>query len=261
MIMKNASTIFQIILQSILIFLLIFIWVRYYVSPLWLTFVISILSTITIELLYRLFVNKKVKTKQLKNKEKAHAENIFISICTNKQKYLDFLYKTLSTKDKCEKTDNYIIIINHDVKRAIFPINKLRKINCDDILKVIQDTKSEKLDEVVILCNNIEKECIAFANKFSLKISFFNKYETYKNIYKEFNSFPEEELILKKTKKNTFKELLSYAFSYDKAKGYGLTALILLISSIFVSFNLYYSIMVTILVLFTFISLSNKKEA
>lgn len=259
--MKKASTIFQIILQTLLIFLLMFIWIRYYISPLWLTFVISTSSTIIIELLYRLLINKKSKNKQLKNKEKALAENIFISICTTEQEYLNFLYKTLSTKDKCENKNSYIIINKYDTKKAIIPINKFEKINCDDILKAIKATRNDNLDEILILCNDIEKECISFAKKFNLKISFSNKYETYKNIYKEYNSFPEERLALKKIKKNTLKEFISYAFSYDKAKGYGLTALILLISSIFVTFNLYYSIMVTVLVLFTFISLSNKKEA
>ena len=120
--MRKINFIFQEVLKIFLIFLLSFIWIRYFVRRLWLTVLISAIITLTIYLILYFIKRKKKNKEGLKIKEKEEAENMFLSLaCDNKR--MDFFFKLASSKhSNVKKFSKYILISHEDGKKTLlFP--------------------------------------------------------------------------------------------------------------------------------------------
>ena len=90
--MKNFLLIFQNILKLFVIFLISFIWTKYFIKTLWICLLVSIFITFLIYFSIRYFQRKKYNKNNLKIKEKDDAENMFLSLATSKNS-IDFYFK------------------------------------------------------------------------------------------------------------------------------------------------------------------------
>lgn len=254
--MRKIILILQIALRLLLIFLLFFVWIRFFVKSLLYSVLISIACTIFVELILKIFAAKINKQKQLKIKEKEECENMFLSLCVNKDA-LDFFYNLALIRHTAIKKRKYIIINHKDYNVILYPFLKFSQITKDDLTEILKEIKNQKFKKLVIVCGDATKETILFVKNFDFEITILDKFETYSKIYKEYDFFPKITTTYKPNKKNTMKELLAYSFNKTKAKSYVFSALILFLSSMFVRINLYYSIMISILLIFAIISFFN----
>lgn len=255
--MKKIFVLFQIFIKSFIIFLILFIWLRYIFNSFWLAIVTSVFLTLLIELLYSVIKRKKGIKNSLKIKEKEDADKMFFSLSKDIN-YIDFYYKLVKSRhSNAIKLKKYILITHQDgSKVALFPYIKFQALCFDDIISSYNIIK-QPIDKIVITCNDYEKNIINNIKSFSCPVVLLNKYETYENLYKEYDFYPEISTVELNTR-YTLKDFFSLAFNRSKSKGYFISAIILFIASWFIQFNIYYSVFASILFLFALISLTNK---
>lgn len=260
--MKRITPLFQVFFKIILIFLLCFVWVRYFVRSLVSAVTISAILTFVIDLFLKIIFSKRIEKQKLKEKELKDAQDIFFSMAVA-DKPLSFFEKVYKDKNELSFHKHFFSYIEDEKKVVVFPIWTFKEVSVDEITQVVKSTKKEKPDKIIILGDSFSKESFSFVKNFTVEILLYDKFETYNNIYKKNQLFPQITKKEQEKKKLSFKELLVYSFDRKRAKGYLFSALALLFSSLFVSATLYYSIVASCLLVFSLISLTSpftKKE-
>ena len=254
--MKKILNIFQILLQVALIFFIVLIWARYFISSLWLGLLVSLIVTIFIELAIK-FLQKRTNTaKNLKLQEKEEAENMFLSLCTSSTP-LNFFYELAKTKHKAIKKGKYILIEHDEDIVALIPILSFSPLQSDDLLPFISLAKKNNWKKIVVVCGEVDRNTNSFAKNFDIEILLLDKYNSYSNLYKPYDFFPTITMKYKKDKKLAFKDLVAYSFNRGRTKGYLFSAFILFLSSLLIRPSLYYCIVASLLLLFALISYTN----
>lgn len=237
-----------------LIFLAVFVWIRYFVKSLISSIIISAVITFIIDIVTRLvFKRKEIKLSQ-KIKEKEDAENMFLSLATT-QDYLSFFKKF--GKDDCIKHKDYISFIENSKKTILYPFLSFSSLSINDVAQIMKKVQKSKPQKIIIVAGEISKECFQFIKIFDEEIELLDKYQTYSKLYKPANIYPEITRKVKKNKKLTIKELLAHSFNRARCKGYILSAFALLFCSLFVKATLYYTIVTSLLLIFAIISYTN----
>lgn len=255
-IMKKFLFVLQVFIKCFLIFLILFIWLRYLFNSLWLSLLIAFAVTLFVELISIFIKKKKGDKTNLKIKEKEEAEMMFFSL-SNDTDYMEFFSKLVKSRHSSTlKYKRYIYITHQDNTRVVlYPHLKYQTLNIDDIVSIIGSIK-KNIDRLVIVCNDYNKDILNYTYNYDFEIVLLDKYQTYQNLYKEYDFYPII-TINKKASKQTFKDFLSMTFNKNKAKGYLISALALLVASFFVRYNLYYNIFATILLIFALFSFVN----
>lgn len=254
--MKKILNIFQILLQVALIFFIVLIWARYFISSLWLGLLVSLIVTIFIELAIK-FLQKRTNTaKNLKLQEKEDAENMFLSLCTSSTP-LNFFYELAKTKHKAIKKGKYILIEHEEDIVALIPILSFSPLQSDDLLPFISLAKKNNWKKIVVVCGEVDRNTNSFAKNFDIEILLLDKYNSYSNLYKPYDFFPTITMKYKKDKKLAFKDLIAYSFNRGRTKGYLFSAFILFLSSLLIRPSIYYCIVASLLLLFALISYTN----
>ena len=258
--MKKFLIVLQIFIKCSLIFLIAFIWSRFIFKELWIAVVVSICLTLIIEFISIFISQKHGYKKHLKINEKELAENMFLSLSSDTNS-LDFFYNLANVRHKnLVKRKKYIKIIHdQNLNVILYPLLKFQSIQIDDINDIIKECKKDKPNKLIIVCNDYDKICLTFTKNFDFEIILLNKYESYTELYKEYEYFPKLTLTYKKEIKKTFKDLLAYSFNKSRTKGYIISAVVLFISSFFVKISLYYCIIASLLLLFALLSYTNPK--
>ena len=251
--MQKVNFIIKLLFRFFLFFLLGFIWIRFFLKSLWLSILLSSLISICVIILLEAISTKRAKITRLKIKEKEDAENMFLSLATSKNP-IDFFHKLTTKKHEATKKKSYILIKHEDHNVLLYPYTSFAPITPDDITKILSTIQKEKYKKLVICCGDVSKETINFVKNFDAEIILLDKFQTYSEIYKFYDCFPKITLSYKRTKKESFKELLSFSFNRSRTKSYLLSALVLLFSSLFVQMSLYYAIFSSLLVIFAIIS-------
>lgn len=255
--MKNFLLIFQNILKLFVIFLISFIWTKYFIKTLWICLLVSIFITFLIYFSIRYFQRKKYNKNNLKIKEKDDAENMFLSLATSKNS-IDFYFKLAKSKyPSVEKKKEYILI-NHSekVQTALVPFLKFTEMSVDNLTNIILMLNDPKIKKVVICTYAATLDAQAFTKNFDKTVVILDKFDTYALLYKAYGIFPEVSMEYKKDKKLVFRDIISYAFNPSRAKGYIISALFLFLSSFIIAANLYYCIFASILLVFALLSYS-----
>ena len=255
--MKYISLILQSFLRILLIFCLTFIWVRYFIRQLWLAVLISGIITLILDIFIRLITRRKYSKNSMKIKEKEEAENMFLSLVTSTN-YINFFFSIAKKENSNSvKKKNYILIENTTNKTLFYPFMSANDLTKDDIAKIIITANKEKVNKIVITCGEINKEAYSFSKSINIPIILLDKFLTYNNLYKYYDIYPEITMSYQKSKKLAFKEMLAFSFNKSRTKGYFLSAIVLLISTLFIRMNVYYCIMASLLIIFALISFFN----
>lgn len=258
--MKRFSRIFQALFRFIIIFLIAFVWTRYFISPLWLALVIAIATSIMIDAILRIIFRRKNSIAALKKSEQEEAENAFLSLSLD-PKALDFFLRLASIKHSAEKKKNSILI-SHDGGEKVLLIPHLshKNLSVDDIASFVLLARNFNAKKVVIPCKNTDKECFSFIKNFDEEFVILNQYETYQKLYRNCNMLPEIKMKYKKEKALAFRELAIFSLNKSRAKGYFLSALVLCFSTLFVRTTIYYCVVASVLMILALVSLCNPFE-
>lgn len=258
--MQRFLFILQVLLKCSMIFLIAFIWLRFLLSSSWISGIIAFSVTLFIELI-SLYLKKKNKNKtSLKLKEKEDAENMFLSLLTDKN-YLNFFFELSKSRHSQTKVRKKYILIEHldNTKIILYPFIKISSFKEDDILEICKLCQSDNPDKIVIICNEYEKKCESFIKNLSQNILILDKYETYSLLYKDYDFYPNITERYYKQSKLKIKDLIAYSFNKSRTKGYLFSALVLFSTSFFVKLNLYYCLVGTMLLFFALISFINPR--
>ncbi len=258
--MRKFNLIFQEVLKCALLFMLFFIWFRFLIrKSLALVIVLSLLSSVVVYL-FLLFLSRRKKIKTgLKIKEKEDAENMFLSLSCE-EKYMEFFEKLARTKhDNVAKHKSYLTISHpENVKTVLFPDFAFEGLTANKLFEIYNKVKKENATKIVILCKEVsDKKVFPLLGAFSEKIVIFDQYQTYEKLYKFYNVFPEITRRYASEKKLAIKDFFSYSFNKKRTKGYLFSALVLVISSLFLRTTIYYCIVASLLVVFAIISQFN----
>lgn len=258
--MKRFSHVFQAFFRFVLIFFVIFVWTRYFVSSLWLAILISTIASIVIDIIIRIIFHKKKSIASLKKTEQEEAENAFLSLSLDPDA-INFFLSLAKSKHNAEKKDN-CILINHDDggKVLLVPFLSHKNLSPDNIASYIILARKFDAKKIVIACGNADKECFSFAKNFEEECVILNQYETYQKLYREYNIMPKINTKYKKEKALAFKELAMFSLNKSRAKSYFISALVLCFSTLFVRTTIYYCIVASILTILAIISLFNPFE-
>lgn len=258
--MRKILFLLQIFLKFVLVFFISFIWLRFFIKTLWISALISVVISVLLNVALHIILKKNKSSQALKINEKEKAEDMFFSLSLN-ENYLSFFKNLAESRHKNVFIKNKYISIVHEnqTKSILYPFIGLQTLSPNDLLKIINETKKEKEEKLVLICYDYDKSLIGFLKNFNYEIIILNRFETYAKLFKEYDFYPEITIKYKKEAKTTFKELIAYSFNRTRTKGYIFASIILALTSLFVKLNIYYCIISSLLLIFALISYFNPK--
>ena len=249
-----------------MIFLFVLIWIKYFVETFWLSMLISAILTLVIDFILKAISSRKNKKNQLINQNKNKIENyINYFVETDKKDNINFFFNLAKTKHNTTKNSNYICICHPNKKIILFPYFFEREIEIDDIIYIANKCKKESADKIIVLAKNININAINYANKSKNNILILGKEQVYSYLLEKYNYYPEIPTE-KEIKKTSFKQIINFSINKKRTKGYFLSSVILVFSSFFVPYKLYYIIMASLLLALSFVCfysnniISNQKQ-
>ena len=244
---------FNILFRLFLIFLICFIWVRYFVSSLELTLAISAILTVCFEIIIHFFLDKRYAKTKLKADEEKLAEKISSNFVLNPKLATTYFLNLAKINYNAKKVGSYIEITNkgeESFKTILFPLYSYNPLSAQDVVEIIKKTEKSKLSKIVVCSYKVSKEAHEISKKFSdFKIFLLDSKACFSKLIKHYNFYPENLKEIEIISKPKFKEILKQALSKSRAKGYLVASLVLLFSSFIVRMNIYYVVFSSILLL------------
>ncbi|NLC17209.1 MAG: hypothetical protein GX756_04945 [Clostridiales bacterium] len=239
--------------------LIIFIWIKYYAK----SWSLSILYTaIVMAVLIIVFdiIFKKDKPKESAT-DKAKKEQIMNQLCLNTAaQNLEFFGKLLSIQYDVTAQKSCLIIKKDNLNMAVFLKFSTSKLAPNNIIDAIKDSKEFYAKKILILCNGANANAYSFAACIDgVQITILDDNAVYE-LMKRYNMYPEINLKINKFPKSLkLKELAAIALSRKRVKGYFLGSLLLLFSSFFVRYYIYYRIAATIMMIMALVAMKDFK--
>lgn len=254
--MTKLSKILDFIFGTIFVFLSVFIWTRYFVHNTFLTIFITSGVTVSVVGLFYFTRLKKEEKVNLTKKELTNANNCTrLFMLSSKSNAINWIYNILSTKYNVTKKADYLFF-NQIVLR---PVYTTLKIDEEIVLNTFTKTKSLNPKKIIICSKSIEPEALQLAKSIKqTKIILLNEQEFYFSILKPLG-FECEKTYVEQTKKGKgISALFNIIFNRHRTKAYSITAIVLLLASFLMRYNLYYIIMASILSLMALFSYFNR---
>ena len=256
--MKTFNSFITHLGRIVLIFLLVFIWVRYYEPNLSLCLVYTSILTFASDCLLSMFLQKRDIKTTLKKQEITDAENFANLFVLNGNAFANnFWHKTISQKHTATKKTYYTSFEKNSEKVAIYSHYTLEKLRPSDVLSIYNKLKKEKIDKIIICTNEVEPQSKTFISHLPCKMVILDKYEAYEKLMKKYNSFPEVETKINLNETSKWKSFLAFSLNRGRVKGYVFSSIILIISSFFVRASVYYLVISTILLCLAIFSFTN----
>lgn len=255
----NVYNVIDLFFKTLLIFLLTFVWVRYFVKSLLLAIFLSAFITILIDIFSYLIKTKINSKKQIAKDEENKINEITNSLIYSKNsKVVDYFFNLAKSKHNTTKKSKYIELNYTNSNIILYPMFKLEEIASQDILDIYNSIKSRNIKRIIICTSSYNTKAKNVASKLDKEIVILDGRQTYFELIKRYGIYPDK-IELRQAKKQTFLELVSYALNKKRTKGYFCSSLLILFCSFFVSYSLYYVIMSSILLVLAFASFSNPK--
>lgn len=272
----------NIVIRIFLIFLICFVWMRYFIDTFWLSVLYTALLTISIEFIIHFFLTRKKSKKSLKNEEEKLAEKISATFIFSHQAALDYFYKLSKINYSVKKLSKYIVItdkkekkselnekieLNNDLievenkedkienKTILYPHYSYSSISPQNLVEILKVIEKQKATKLIVCGYKIESTTYNLVQKIKdIKIILLDSKNCYLKLIRPHNFFPDNLKDFSLQNKVKFKELLRASLSRKHSKGYFIASLILLFSSFIVRLNIYYVIMSSFLLLLSLLS-------
>ena len=255
--MKTFNKILSTGFRLLTIYLICFVWFRYYfdlVLALFLSGALTLLIDFFITLTYK---RKNIKA-SLKDEEQKKAENYANSfIFADDKKSVDFFYNLALKKHNAKKSSKFVTIEYETSRVVLYPFYTIRSFLPEDLVHIYNQANKVKATKLVVCVNEIDPQAEKLAKLLDLKILLLDKYDTYKKLMVSYGCFPEE-MALKEIKPSV-SSLVEYSLNRKRTKGYFFSSLILLFSSFIVRYNIYYVIFSSLLLILSLFSFFNPK--
>lgn len=249
------QTKFSIISNSIfkyfIIFAISFLWLNFYSQNLLVVALISIIIAIVVgQLIYLISKHKKnLINLSIKEKEKMKYSSTQLLLASEKE-ICTFFHIILKTNRDCQisKSKDYIEWDNH----VFIPFYEKETLLNDDIRKIFK--KHNNVKNIIIACIDCDEKAYTLANKIKqTTFTILNEQQTF-NLFKKYNFYPDFNIELNKKEKFKYSNLKTVAFKKANAKHYFFSGILILITSFFIRYNIYYLIFATLLFVFSGIS-------
>lgn len=241
-----------------------FVWARYFISNLSLALVYTAILTLAIELLIHIFLQKRERKFKLKKEEQNLAEKISANFIFSPEKALDFFFELGKINYSTTKHSKFVVLkrkvganqAESNEKTILFPKYSFSPLSSQDIVEILRKTAKIGARKIVVCSNKISDEAAATAKKIGdVKIILLDSNGVFLKLIKKNNFYPKNLKEISTKQKLGFKDFIALAFSRSRAKGYLISALILIFSSFIVKTNIYYVVFSSILLIFSFICL------
>lgn len=244
--------------RLLLLFLFNLIWCTYlFKSPPY-NIVVALLVAILACIVINLIDKKKNNRNIPKLKQEQHIKDVTTSfIYMTSQEILEFFKRLVITKHSCEIKDDYIVIKGGSGNIILYPHFKASNFNKDDLAYIVRKIKNLSVKKMIVLSCEYDGNVLSDNNIFPFELILLNATQTYTNLLRMYEFYPEIKLKSKPKTKATISSICSLAFNRKKTKGYLLSALCLFFASFFVIYKVYYLIVSSALVLFAIISYYN----
>lgn len=257
---SKFSYILDFIFKSISIFVISFIWIRFFEHNIFLIFLYSSIITIILVTISTIRTIKKCKKNNLTKLEYEKKENSIYQLNFYSQAQILILFSSLfNSTYEVNKKNDYLILKKGDEKIGVFINFNFNVIDAFYIKSIMNKINLNKFEKVFIYSNDFTKECKELCSSIN-NVRFFckNSDESFK-LMKDNNIFPINKVEKQTHKKKNFNNFCSVLFNKSKTKTYFLTGLIFLISSIFMRYNIYYLVFTTLMFLLSLYSYFNKR--
>lgn len=227
--------------EIFVLFLIVFVWARFFIrSILWavgVSILVTIILCILLSKIRETKLNKKLLTKNQQKKAQAIADFL---MCNNYEKVLSFFEGRFSAK----VLKNGLMEIQG---KLCFLYNQKSILSSDDMLNIIKIPQLMQGHQVNIFCANVADEALKVASKISnIDIQIFDSKQM--SAWEEFENFQEQnDIIFKNDKKSNLRDFFALFLNERNAKSYLFCALILLISTLVIRQKIYYYIFISFL--------------
>jgi len=246
------SAISDLIFLIATVFVFNFMLLIFYIHNFSLLILISTISTFLIVLTIRYFISIFTNKKLLNLKAIQDSNELANSFnfLSNKEQF-NFVQKITNCKYSYLK--NLKMLKNNSSAILIYNNEEMSDIDCINLIKNIKNYK--KITIIAINLINLPKNINNFEN---IEVSIINRLDFYKICKTKNITLPPISKI--STKKKNIKDFFKSILSYQHAKGFFLTSLIILFNSLFIPTKIYYRIVgFTILLLSIFCRFKKEK--
>ena len=252
---------FNLLFRIILIFLICFVWARYFVSDLTLALVYTAILTAAIELLFHIFTQKKEREFSLKKEEQKISSNFILS----PESAVEFFFELGKINYHATKHTKFVVLErkeeesktkhNEKEKTVIYPLYSFSPLSAQNLIEILKAVRKIKVSKIVVCANKVSSEAISATKKIpNVKFILLDSNGVFLKLIKKNNFYPKGLKEINVEAKPSFKDFVKAAFSKKRAKGYLLASFVMLFSSFIVRTNIYYVVFSSILLIFSFIS-------
>ncbi len=255
----KLSKITDFIFKVVLIFLISFVWLRFYLNSLYVTLLCSIFITAILTYLLQQKNYKQQSIKNLKKEELKKIDEYTIQLLlSTKKEQLAFFSNLISKEKQTQIKNDCIIFTSNKQKTALIPMFNSREITIDDITLVFKKIKGLNLKKIIVVANSFNANAIDFGDKIeNIEFCFLNKVDCYTHLFKKYDYYPKITIKVGHKSKVTKKLLLQTAFNRRKTKSYIFSGLILFLASFVIPYNIYYVTFSSLLFLMALFSYFN----
>lgn len=233
------------IFLTIATLLIIFAWLQYFLKNIVLSLLLSLIISIAIIMLVRFFYNKKYKAKQNALTFNKELTSFKLAIQTMSNTKLISLIKKLVPPSCTTSTKKGDIYFTKNGISNIITFYYSAELTDTKLLDIL---KNKSAENITIFCSSYTKEAKFISSAFKdRKITLINLEQLFE-IFNQKNIKINTTNIDLTTNKVSLKEILKASISKEKSKGYFISGLILLFTSIIIPYKVYYVVISTILI-------------
>lgn len=243
------------------VFIVSFLWVRFYQhNPVLILLYSSLITSLIYSAIHLIIKHKQIKNKSIKKEDLAIANLSHLLLFSTNQECIKIFENSLKLRNlEYTKTTKYILFNNN----MLIPFYSKTKVDDNDILQIFLKAKQLKIKaKLIIICaKNFTEDAKNFIKTMSQQeFLLLDERQTFNTFFKPINY--QIETKSQQKNKQKFKDkvnnLVNIAFNKSRFKGYLTSAIILLIASYFMRYNIYYLVFSSLLMILALFSYFNK---
>ena len=235
--------ILDLIFLSIATFLIIFAWLQFFLKNILISLLLSTIISLAILFLIRFIKEKKHSSIQKKMDETSNITKFTLTLQTLPSlKFNQYIKKLIPQNLNPHIQKGDVIFTKNNISTICTYSGEL---NENKLLEIIKTKTSNNL---IIFCTDYSANTKTLSNSFKNKTIKLVKLEELYEVFNKNNIIIDTTNINLNKSKITFKEILLGAISKDKSKGYFISGLIFLFTSLIIPYHAYYVIFSTVLI-------------